>query len=433
MLREIILRQKKEKEEFLAQKYIKREKLDQAKKWLDSDLIKVIMGPRRAGKSVFAFMLLKDYPFGYLNFDDENLFRNGALDTNELMKEIYAVYGKTKYLLFDEIQNLPNWELFINRLHRQGNNLIITGSNAKLLSRELATALTGRHIPIEILPFSFKEFLLAKNFYFRPEILAIPEEKAKLIKLVETYLLEGGYPEVVVKGFETEEYLKVLYNSILFKDVVKRYKVKFSSQIDNLGNFLINNFSNFCSFRKIQQALNFRSVTTLEKYTEYLKDAYLIFTLTRFSFKPVERIKSPKKIYIVDNGFIKAKAIQHSQDLGRLMENLVFVELMKNGFQANRDFFYHKTKSGREIDFVIKEERKVKALIQVCYSLTLESKKREISALIEASQELNCKNLIIITWDKEGGEEIKNKKIKFIPLWKWLIEKRFREWLKELA
>ena len=422
MLKEIILRQKKEKEKLLVQKYIEREKLSRAKKWLDSNLIKVIMGPRRAGKSVFAFMLLKDCPFGYLNFDDENLLRNGTLDTNELMKEIYAVYGKTKYLLFDEIQNLPNWELFVNRLHRQGNNLIITGSNAKLLSQELATALTGRHMPIEILPFSFKEFLLAKNFYFKPEILAIPEEKAKLIKLVETYLLEGGYPEIVVKGFETKEYLNVLYDSVLFKDVVKRYKVKFSSQIDNLGNFLINNFSNFYSLRKIQRALNFRSVTTVEKYTEYLKDAYLIFTLTRFSFKPIERIKSPKKIYIVDNGFIKAKAIQHSQDFGRLMENLVFVELMKNNFQPNRDLFYHKTKNGREIDFVLKEGPRVKTLIQVCYSLDLESKKREISALIEASQELKCDNLTILTWDKEGEEKIKNKKIKFIPLWKWLIE-----------
>ena len=164
MLKNIVLKQKQEKERFLPLPFIERTKAEEAKKWLSSDLIKVVLGPRRAGKSVFSLMLLKNRPFMYFNFDDESLASMGGVSTDELVKELHAVYGNTKNILFDEIQNLPNWELFVNRLHREGYNLMLTGSNARLLSMELATALTGRHIPIEILPFNFKEFLRGKHF-----------------------------------------------------------------------------------------------------------------------------------------------------------------------------------------------------------------------------------------------------------------------------
>jgi len=425
MLKEVILRQKQEKEQFLKMNYIKREKFTFAKKWLDSDLIKVILGPRRAGKSVFSFMLLKERPFMYFNFDDEILATNGGVNTDELIKELHTVYGGIKNILFDEIQNLPNWELFVNRLQRQGYNLILTGSNAKLLSKELATALTGRHIPIEILPFNFKEFLLGKNYQLEKEYENLPSKRGELLNLLEDYLLHGGFPEIVVKSLDAKTYLDVLLDSIIFKDVVKRHRIKFSAQIDNLGSYLINNFSTYYSLRRIQNILNFRSVITVEKYIDCLEEAYLIFSLRRYSVKAGERIKSPKKIYVVDNGFVNAKGVQHSPDRGKLMENLVFVELVKRDYRVNQEIFSYKTRNGREVDFVLKKGVVVDNLIQVTYQTSLfDVKKREIKGLLEAEEEIKADKLTVITWDEEKQVEKNKKTINFIPLWKWLLDKK---------
>jgi hypothetical protein len=420
MLKDIVLKQKQEKERFLTLKYVERTKSNFAKKWLDSDLIKVVLGPRRAGKSIFCFMLLKDRRFMYFNFDDEILTSKG-MNTDELMKELHVIYGETKTILFDEIQNLPNWELFVNRLHREGYNLVLTGSNANLLSRELSTALTGRHIPIEIFPFDFNEFLRAKNYQIDAEYQNLPQKRGELLKLIETYMLDGGFPEVVVKGVEAKDYLDVLFDSLLFKDVIKRHKVRFSAQIDNLGLYLINNFSGYYSLRKLVGILNLRSVTTTEKYVKYLEEVYAIFSLLRYSPKAAERIRSPKKAYVVDNGFISAKAIQHSPDKGKLMENLVFTELLKKGFTNNRNLFYYKTRNNREIDFVIKKGVAVSELIQVAYQINdAETKKREIKALLEAAEEVNGARLTVLTWDEEKKVEKDGKIINFTPLWRWL-------------
>lgn len=423
MLKNIVLKQKQEKEQLSSLEYIERTKSRSAKKWLNSDLIKVVLGPRRAGKSVFSLMLLKNKPFMYFNFDDEILASNDGINTDELMKELHVAYGETKSILFDEIQNLPNWELFVNRLHREGYNLVLTGSNANLLSRELATALTGRHIPIEILPFDFKEFLQAKNYKPIKEYSNLPQKRGELLKLMEMYLLQGGFPEVIVKGVDSKGYLEVLFDSLLFKDVVKRHKVKYSGQIDNLGSYLINNFSNYYSLRKLFNVLNFRSITTTKKYVSYLEEAYIIFSLRRYSPKAGERIKSPKKLYVVDNGFVEAKAIQHSPDTGKLMENLVFVELLKKGFKNNRDLFYYKTRNNREVDFVIKKGNVVTDLIQVSYQTGDASvEERETKALLEAAKELGGAKLTVLAWDQEKEVKKDDKVIQFIPLWKWLME-----------
>ncbi len=249
MLKTIILKQQEEKNRLLSLPYVERTKLTEAKKWLDSDLIKVILGPRRAGKSVFSLMLLQDRPFAYFNFEDDNL--NDKINLDELLSELKQVYGNTNYLLFDEIQNLPKWEVAMNRLHREGYNIVLTGSNARLLSKELATALTGRHIPIEILPFNFKEYLTAKKYEINKERLVLPEEKANLLRLVNQYMQSGSYPEVVVKDFDPKGYFDILFDSLLFKDVVKRHRVRFSNEIDNLGAYLINNISAEYSVRKL--------------------------------------------------------------------------------------------------------------------------------------------------------------------------------------
>lgn len=423
MQKTIVSNQKQQKEQLLSLPYITRSKEPFGHKWLSSDLIKVILGPRRAGKSVFGLTLLKEMPFMYFNFDDEVISGEKGVDTNELMKELHSVYGPVKNILFDEIQNLPNWELFVNRLHREGYNLVITGSNAHLLSKELATHLTGRHMPIEILPFNFEEFLKAKKFNIHPEYRNLPQNHGELLNLMDNYLINGGFPEVAVNNADPKDYLEVLFDALLFKDVVKRHKIKFSTQISNLGSHLINNFSNLYTTRKLMDVLSLKSTTTVEKYINFLEEAYLVFSLRRYSPKSAERIRSPRKVYVVDNGFITAKAVQHSPDKGKLMENLVFIDLVKQGYRPNLDLFYYKTRNNREVDFVLKEGHVATELIQVCYqSLTPEVEQRETKALFEASDELKVNKLTVLTWDEKREVEKDGLKVEFKPLHEWLLE-----------
>lgn len=422
MLKSTVFKQKQDKERLLSLSYIERTKEKEAQKWLSSDLVKVILGPRRAGKSVFALMLLKNQSFAYFNFDDESLPNEEKIDLDELLSELKQAYGETKYILFDEIQNLPKWELFVNRLHRAGYNLVLTGSNASLLSKELATHLTGRHIPIEILPFNFEEILKAKRYEFSADKLLLPDEKAKLFGYITEYMTNGGYPEVVTKEIDPRGYLDVLFDAVLFKDVVKRHRVRFSEQIDNLGSYLINNVSSSYSSRKLANILGFKSDVTTEKYFNYLTEAYLLFSLSRYSAKVGMRIRSPKKTYVVDNGFITAKAIQHSPDTGKLMENLVFTELIKRGNRPNRELFYYKTRNDREVDFVQKIRTRAIELIQVCYDLTNKDvEEREVRALIEAGKELNVTKLTVLTWNEKRKIKKGRMDIQLIPLWEWLI------------
>jgi len=419
MIREILIKQKREMEVLSQKPYIERSKTTQAEKYINSDLVKVVIGPRRSGKSVFTAHLFKDKSPAYVNFDEENLARLENYD--ELIKEIHAMYGENKCLLFDEIQNLPDWELFINRLHRAGYNILLTGSNAKLLSKELATSLTGRHIPVEILPFSFKEFLKAKNFMFKQEEMAMPEIKGKLLNHLENYLKNGGFPELAVKNLEPKGYLDTLLDSLIFKDIVKRHKLRLAERIYDLQIYLLNNSASEFSYRKLTNQLGFNSIITLEKYLHYLEEAYLVYVLSRYSHKAGERLTSPKKAYLVDNGYITAKAVSASPNNGKLLENLVFTELLKMNYKPNHNLFYYKTRNGKEVDFILREGLKVKTLIQVAYRADeLGVKEREIKALAEASGELKCNDLIILTWDYETLMVWRGKRIKFLPVWKWL-------------
>ena len=423
MIKETVLQHKAEKERFISEtkKYIIREKIPYAEKFLNENIIKVITGPRRAGKSVFCMLLLKDKEFAYLNFDDENLVKIKNYD--ELIKVLYEVYPNAKYFFFDEVQNLDKWELFINKLHRRNFNLIITGSNAKLLETEISSILTGRYVSINVFPFSFREFLKAKNFELDNKEISLPEVKGKILNFLSEYIATGGFPEVVVKNLDTKTYLETLFDAILLKDVVKRHKVRFVPQIYDLATYLLSNFSSEFSFTKIRKILSFNSTNTVEKYIKYLEESYLLFILNRFSFKLKEQIKTPKKVYVADNGFILAKSFQFSNNTGKLIENIVFCELLRRNYKPNIDIFYYKTKNGKEVDFVLKQTTKINKLIQVCYNISdTNTKEREIKSLLTASEELNCNNLEIISWDYEAEEKHKGKTIKFVPLWKWLLK-----------
>jgi len=420
MIKQTILQQKNEQSNLLKIPYIQRDNLDKVREQIDTPLIKVVTGPRRAGKSVFSLLLLKDKNFAYLNFDDENLVK--AENYDEIVQAMFEVYPAPQYFLFDEIQNLPAWELFVNKLQRRNYNILLTGSNARLLSKELATTLTGRHLTYEILPFSFREFLEAKNVRFSKDDLTLPEIKGRFLNAFEEYLKKGGYPEIVTKGLDVKTYLATLFDSVLLKDIVKRYKVRFTSKLYDLATYLISNTASEFSFTKLKNILGFASVSTVEKYLGYLEESYLFFVLNRFSFKVKQQIKAPRKIYLVDNGFIEAKAFQFSPDTGRLMENLAFVEFIRRGYVPNLDLFYYKTRNNREVDFVVRRENRIEELVQVSLaSADHNTREREMKALREASEELDCRNLTIITWDKEGEEKVKDKVIRFLPMWEWLL------------
>ncbi len=412
MIRDILLLQKRELEKRLKEKYVDRG-IDLKK--INNNMIKVVIGPRRSGKSFFSIHALNKLgSFGYANFDDEKLVE--LKDYNQIVDTLNSLYDNPKYLLFDEIQNLDKWELFVNRLQRQGHNLIITGSNSNLLSKELATHLTGRHLLITMFPFSFREFLNLEN-----KELTESETKEKLF----SYLTYGGYPEPLVKGLDYKDYLSVLFTSVIYKDIVKRFKIRSASSIEDLSIYLISNITKEFSYNTLTKVTKCKSVHTVEKYLNCLEEAFIFFRLNRFSYKVKEQISSNKKIYCVDNGIVYAKAFKFSPDTGKLYENLVAIELKKLEMRGLASIYYWKNPQHEEVDFVVKRGDKIQ-LIQVCYNIEdPKTKEREIRALIKASKELKCRNLLVITEDYEAKEQASwfgvKRKIKYIPLWKWLL------------
>ena len=405
-----------EAKEKLSRNLVERELTTKIEKYLGKNLIKVISGVRRSGKSTLALLSLKNKNFGYVNFDEEELTE---VKLDHLLSGIKEIYGNVSFLLLDEIQNVKKWELWANSLQRRGYNLIITGSNANLLSKELATHLTGRYIEFKNFPFSFREYLKWKNFNLS-EINYLKEKQGELKRILREYISKGGFPEYIVEELE-REYLKTLFDAIIYADVVKRWNVRYVAKLEELGRYLISIFGREYTATKLKNLLGFRSTFTVQNYIKYLEEAFLTFSLERFSFKVKEFLKTPKKIYCVDTGLINTISTRVTEDMGRFMENLVATELKRKGLKENKDLFYLNTER-YEVDFVIKEGIKITQLIQVTYASSRdEIEKREIKALVKAGEELKCKDLLCITWDYEGEEKIERKKIKFIPLWKWLI------------
>jgi predicted AAA+ superfamily ATPase len=414
MIRDIILKQKEELEQRLGEKYIRR---DVALASKDTGIINVIIGPRRAGKSFFGMHeVAGSGPFGFVNFDDERLVI--VSDFDEIQEAIRSVYQNPKILLLDEIQNLPHWELIVNRLQREGYQLLITGSNSNLMSSELATHLTGRYLPTYIFTFSFKEYL----GIFEKD-LSDAGIKEKFLN----FLTHGGYPEPSIKPLEIKAYLQVLFDSILFKDIVKRHKVRFAGALENLANWLISNISTDFSFTSLSKQTQISSVHTLQNYLNYLEEAFIFFTVPKFSYKIREQQKSNKKLYCFDNGFYLARAFQISNDYGKLLENLVAIELKRRSLQAGWNLYYWKGREQEEVDFVIQQNNKVTSLVQVCWDVEqVRTKEREVRSLLKASRDLKCSDLIVITNDFEGRESFSwfgiDGEIRFIPARTWLLE-----------
>jgi predicted AAA+ superfamily ATPase len=412
-VRDILLVQQRDLQRMLSETYIERETTIAGPS--GTSLIRVIVGPRRAGKSFFAIHHLDgSQNFGYVNFDDERLCE--LTDYDEIVAAIDSVYDKPKALLFDEVQNLPKWELFVNRLARQGYSLTITGSNSHLLSTELATHLTGRYLQTAILPFSFAEYLRLS-----PHELTTQEKAAALAD----YAKSGGYPEPLVKKIPGRDYIATLFDSIVYKDIVKRFHIRSVQGIENLCLYLLSNAASEYSFGALAKITGSRSPVTVRKYLGYLEEAFLFFSVPRFSFKVREQVAANKKIYCTDTGFIDAKAFRISENRGKLFENLVAIALWKQQIAGGTSVYYWKNPQQEEVDFVVKQGTRITALIQVCADLQDEkTRSHEIRALLKASRELGCENLLLLSEREDKTQDAEwfgmKGKIRYLPLWRWL-------------
>lgn len=391
----------------------------------------VIFGPRRSGKTYFLYLLIKKILAGgiakertlYINFENPNLIGADVKDLVRILEVFYELYPKNKnqktFLFFDEIQNIPGWEVFIRHaIDAENTQIILSGSSSKLLSKEIATSLRGRTIAHLMLPFSFSEALKAKNITYEKYLSSI--NQAKIVKVFNDYLNNGGYPEIVLYPEGKEKIVGDIIEATIFKDLIERHKIRnikvikmMFQQLVRAKEFSVLRFFNFLKSMNIKVSKN-----SLYNYLEYFNDAFIFFPLKKFSYSIKEVEKSMPKIFTVDNALIDSVI---SNENGKKFENLVFLKLLQKEFAVNRDLFYYKLSDG-EIDFVIKEKGKVIMLIQSCFDLSnFQTKEREIKSLLQASDELSCENLLLINNEEEKEEKIGKKTIKFVPLWKWLL------------
>lgn len=409
-MRTVIYNQKKERDNLLAQPYLQRHTKYALSVLLQNHNIKLITGPRRVGKSTQALLMLKGKNFAYLNFDDNKLLE--LWDEDLVMNILDEVYPNYEFLLLDELQNINGWDVWVSKLYRRGVNMVITGSNANMLSGEMATLLTGRYLEVKMFPFSLKETME----WMQIDVHGVREEQRLQVVLHE-YLLKGGYPETVAMRSITQNYLSTLFDSIIYKDIVKRHKVRNVTDLNNVALFLLANYCNPLSYNDVCDDLGLASVSTVKKFMEYLHEPFLFYYLPRFNNKLKLMKKAPKKVYVVDNGFVTSRAFNLSENLGRLLENQVFIELLRKGYDTENSLFYYRSRNDKETDFVLRNGTKVEQLIQVCYDLSNEKTlKREVSSLMECADELHCTKLTIVTYNDERTIERNGCIINVVPI-----------------
>jgi len=400
--------------------YIKRE-IDLSKFFVN-EMVLVLYGIRRSGKSFIAYGYLKELikkgldekETLILNFED---LRLSNLKINEV-KKVFDIYlsltnAKKPIVVLDEIQNIKNWELFVRYLvENKKLKVIVTGSSSKLLGKEISSSLSGRKISKEIFPLSFRELLRFKGINIKNN-LDILKNKKSIVYCLNESLNFGFFPKVVLEEDKNKktEILRNYLEDIIVKDVVLRYNIKKEKVLKDLVNYFVNNISNLINLRKISRIFN-ENFSLIQRYSFYLENTRFLFFLNKFSFKEKDKIRSLKKIYLNDIGFFNLLGKRYEEN--KKLENLVFSELLKRNHD---EIYYYKTKNGKEIDFLVKERNKLE-LIEVCYEFDEEHKKK----LIKAMKELNLKESLCISWDEEDEIEEKGFRIKLVPLWKWLLK-----------
>ena len=388
---------------------------------LDSSMAQVVIGVRRSGKSTFCYNILRKHrkEFAYANFDDERFSDLKAADLNPLLEVLYKIYGNFKYLFLDEIQNVTGWHLFVNRLLRQGMHVLITGSNAKLLSGELATHLTGRYEQIELYPFSFAEYCTYKGIDTQS---VTTKSEAFRRAAFDGYLHSGGFPELLHTQNRTR-YITTLVDNILKRDIEQRHKIRYARTFEQLSNHLLNIAPAIIVENELAVLFGLKSHHTLSNYVDFLKQAYLLSGVQRYSTKSKLRIRD-EKVYPIDVALMDARADAFAaQNLGWRLETLVYIELQRRNTPINRDIYYYKSADGYEADFVVCKGNAVEEIYQVCYDLNKEkTRKRELRGLLTASQETRCNNLFLITDYQREEVETEGKTIKILPAYEWLLQ-----------
>ena len=389
----------------------------------ESSLAQVVIGVRRSGKSTLCHKVLLEQgvKYGYANFDDDRLAKLQTEDLNTVLSCIYQIYGSDiKYIFLDEIQDIEGWHLFVNRLLRTSLHIVVTGSNAKLLSGELATHLTGRYNEIRLFPFSFKEFCE----YHKINMTSITtKSEAELKRAFMSYITDGGFPEL--QNMRNKRgYVQSLIEAIVSKDIQRRFNIRNIDALRKICNHLINNVCQEVNYDDISKMLGLTDLTA-KRYTDYLRQAFVIQLLTKFSFKSKERIRNAKA-YIVD------PALQNNREnafaaanIGWRLENVVYIELLRRCAKDFLDIYYYKANArAKEVDFVICNQNKVTELIQVAYDIDQEKTfTRETSALIKSSTSLNCDKLTLIAFTTTREEKVQDKIIHIISATDWLLNK----------
>ena len=412
-LRNIVLKQKEEIEK--TDGSLKRDILDEILHWFKDNRVIILTGIRRCGKSTILRQIMKEKEnFCYVNFEDERFLDFKAQDFEKLNEILIEIYNNPKVYFFDEIQNIEKFETFVRRLQDEGKKIVITGSNASLLSKEFGTRLTGRYKLFEIFPFSFSEYLKFKNIEIDENLSYKTNKRVEIKKAFNKYLELGGFPEYL-KTLD-KDYIKDVYENILYKDVIARYAIKKQKIIKELINILATNISSTFTYNSIKTTLNLGNSITVKEYISYLANSYFFFELPKFDFSLRRSLNSPKKIYLIDTAFNQVTGFNFSKNMGMNLENVVFIELKRR----KKDIYYFSEKN--ECDFVIKEENKITNVIQCCYELTKENKDREVKGLLEPLNKFKLKGRLIITFDQEEEFEQEGKIIKVMPVWKWLLD-----------
>jgi len=392
---------KSQKEEFSSLDFgIEREKLKDIDLKLPFALI--LSGVRRCGKSTLLLQLMKKAKnFCYFNFEDPRATGFDTMDFQKLNEVFLEEYGKCDFYFFDEIQNVHGWEIFVRAMLDKKKHFVITGSNASLLSRELGTKLTGRHIRHELFPFSFKEFLALKK-------------KEPTINSFHEYLKNGGFPQYLKIG--KAEILQELFNDIILRDIAIRHKVRNLKTIKEMALYLLTNAGKEFSYGSLKKIFNLGSTNSAISFVSYFEDSYMLFVVPSFDYSFKKRLVGPKKIYSVDTGMTNANSASFSEDNGRALENAVFLNLRRD----SRDIFYFKGRG--ECDFLVKEGAKISRAIQVCLSLNEDNKEREIGGLVEAMEKFDLKEGLILTESQEDEIKINRKRIKVMQAFKWMMK-----------
>jgi hypothetical protein len=401
-LKRVIRDQREYLETLENEKLVERDLPFDIEPYLSKPNVLAILGVRRSGKSTLGYLLIKRRNFAYVDFSDDRLVNFNDFDM--LTRSFYELYGDFTHVLIDEPQYVSSWELFVNRLRKE-KSVIVTGSSSTLLSGELATALTGRHVDLILFPFSFKEYLKFKNvnvdLYSSKSISIIRNE-------LENYLKDGGFPEALSIG---KRVVPSIYNDIIMKDVINKYRIREVAKFKEFANSMVKYYSTEISVRKLANLMKL-STTTVEEWLNAIQESYLVFFMKRYSRSP-KQFNSQRKVYVVDPGIINYIT---SFSYGGLMENVVAIHLLrKNQLEG----VYYLKGEDFEVDFVNEKEGE---LIQVSYvSSRDEINRNELKSLLKGAEVTGFGKLSLVSWDLEDEIEVGGKKVRITPLWKYLL------------